>query len=205
MSCSESGTTNLARVARMILDPCTGVLCALLTTEVTPAVLIRNVKTFISKYPNRRSCPIDKEQEQLVYGKDYSKFDISLLCKLLRNVPTIQPHSNKWGSAPDPRDRSVSANIERIRLIRNQCFHSSIITLPDSEFITKYQDIFTIIQELESYLGTDTIYQDKVKHIKKCSMDPEQEAEYIKQMRIIEIKLDNVLGKIFFLYYLYTR
>lgn len=199
MSLSKSGTTNLARVARMILDPCTGVLCALLTKEITPSALIRNVKTFIANYPNRRSCPIKWKQEQLVYGGNYSKFDITLLYKLLRNVSTIPPHSNKWGNNPNPGDRSVSANIERIRLIRNQCCHSSITTLSDTAFNTKCQEIFTIIQELESYLGTDTIYQDAVKCIKTCSMDPEQEAEYIKQMRAINIKLDNVLGNIFFL------
>lgn len=196
---SKSGTTNLARVARMIREPCTGVLFAFLANEVTPSALIRIVKKFIANYPNRRSCPINNVQEQLVYGRDYSKFDISLLYLLLRNVYTIPPHSNNWGNTPNPGDRSVSANIERIRLIRNQCFHGSITTLSDNEFTTIYQSISTIIQELESYLGTDTRYKDEVERIKKCSMDPEQEAEFIKQMQAMEMKLDNVLGIFFFL------
>lgn len=191
---STRETTNFARVARMILIPCTGVLCALLKKEVTPSALMHNVKTFIANYPKRRPCPINKDQEQLICGGNFSAFDITLLYTLLRNVSAIPQHLNNWGNDPEPGDRSVSANIERIRLIRNQYGHSSDASLTDTAFNKKYQDILTIIQELESYLGADTFYQDAVAHIKTCSMDPEQEAKYINQLHDVNIKLDYVLG-----------
>lgn len=191
---STPGTTNLARVARMIFGPCTDVLCVLLTKEATPSALLHSVKTFIANYPKNRQCPVNKEQEKLVSGGNYSKFDITLLYTLLRNVSTIPPHSNNWGNDPNPRDRSVSANIERIRLIRNRYGHSSDMSISDIEFNEKCQDIFTVIQELESYLGADTIYQDAVAYIKTCSMDPEQEAKYINQLHDFKIKLDYVRG-----------
>lgn len=201
---STPGTTNLARVARMILGPCTGVLCALLTKEVTPSALINNVTTFITNYPKHKPCPINKEQEKLVYGGNYSEFDITLLYTLIRNVSAIPQHLNSWGNDPEPGDRSVSANIERIRLIRNQYGHSSDTSLTDKAFNKKYQDIFTIIQEIEGYLGADTIYQDGVTHIKTCSMDPEQENIYINQLHDVNIKLDYVIGKYNYIKNVYT-
>lgn len=164
---STSGTTKLARVARMILGPCTGVLCALLKKEVSPS----KIRTFIANYPKDRSCPINKEQETLVRGGNYSEFDITLLYTLLRNVSAISPHSNNWGKDPNPGDKSVSANIEKIRLIRNWYGHFSGTSLSDTAFDTKCQEIFTIIQELESYLGTDTFYQDALNYLKTCSME----------------------------------
>lgn len=191
---STRETTNLARVARMILGPCTGALCALLTKEVTPSALIHNVKTFIANYPKHRPCPINKEQEKLVCGGNYSEFDIALLYTLIRNVSAIPQHLNNWGNDPQPGDRSVSANIERIRLIRNQDGHSSATSLTDRAFNKKCKDIVTIIQELEAYLGADTIYQDAVAYIKTCSMDPEQEAKYINELLDVNSKLDYVLG-----------
>lgn len=191
---STRETTNLARVARMILGPCTGVLCALLTKEITPSALIHNVTTFIANCTKHRPCPINKEQKNLVGGGNYSEFDITLLYTLIRNVSAIPQHLNNWGNDPKPGDRSVSANVERIRLIRNQYGHSSATSLTDISFNKKCQDIFTIIQELEAYLGADTIYQDAVAYIKTCSMDPEQEAKYINELLDVNSKLDYVLG-----------
>lgn len=73
-----------------------------------------------------------------MYSKDYSNFDISLLYLLLRNICPIQPHKNKWGNAPLPEDRSLSANIERIRIIRNQYLvHISNFSLSNIEFERK--------------------------------------------------------------------
>lgn len=187
-------TTNRARVARMILGPCTGVLCALLSKEVNPDALKHNVKTFIANHPKHMPCPINKKQEKLVCGGNYSEFDITLLYTLIRNVSTIPEHSNNWGYDPQPGDRRESANVERIRLIRNQYGHCSDISLTDTAFNEKCQDILTIVQELEAYLGANTIYQDAVAHIKTCSMDPEQEAKYIKELLDLNSKLDHVLG-----------
>lgn len=191
---STRETTNFARLARMILGPCTGVLCTLLRKEVSPSALMLNVKTFIANYKKQRPCPINKDQQKLVYGGNYSIFDITLLYTLIRNVSAIPQHLSNWGNHPQSGDRSVSANVERIRLIRNEYGHSSAISLTYIAFNKKCQDIFTIIQELEAYLGADTFYQDAVAYIKTCSMDPEQEAKYINELLDVNRKLDYVLG-----------
>lgn len=189
---STQKTTNLARVARMILGPCTDVLRAVLTNEISPSALSQNVKTFIANHPKHKKCPINTEQEKLIHGKTYDDFDITLLYTVLRNICHIPEHKNGWGNVPLPTDRSVSANLERIRLIRNEYGHSSEFSLSDIEFKRKWQDILKIVQELEIYLSSSTVFQIAVIDISTCSMDPEQESKYIKQLLDLDKKIQHI-------------
>lgn len=152
----------------------------------------RNVKTFIANFPAYKKPPINKFQEQLVYGGKYLDFDITLLYFLLRNVCSIPPHTSKWGNDPSPVDRSLSANIERIRIIRNEYYgHIAHFSLSDADFEQKWKKISQIVKELESYLGTATDYQDTLKELKTCSMDPDVEKAYTEKLLVVEkLELD---------------
>lgn len=168
---STRETTNLARVVRIILGPCTDTLLDILKKEISPSALSHNVKTFIVNTPKHKTCPISLQQAQLVYGGNYQDFDITLLYVLLRNMCSIPPHSNQWGNDPSTGDRSLSANIERIRMIRNKFYgHATQISLSDTVFKKTWNHIFQIIKELEGYLSNGTTYQDALKEIKICSM-----------------------------------
>lgn len=191
---STPETTNLARLARMTLGPCTDVLRAVLTNEMSPSALSHNVKTFIANHPKHKKCPISKEQEKLIHGKIYEDFDISLLYIILRNICQIPEHKNRWGNVPLPTDRSVSANIERIRIIRNEYGHSSEFSVSNIEFKRKWQHILKIVQELEICLLTSTVFQNAVIDISTCSMDPEQESKYIKQLLDLDKKIQDISG-----------
>lgn len=192
---SNRETTNFARISRIILGPCTDVLCALLTIEIRPSDLPKQVQTFLAKLPKQKKCPITKEQENLINKANYSDFDITLLYFLLRNLSNIPPHTNNWGNVPSSRDRSVSANIERIRLIRNEFGHSSEISISETDFNNKWQEIFDIVRDIESFIGNFTIYQDAVRSIKTCSMDPDQINKYINELIELNKKLLDISGK----------
>lgn len=180
---STRETTNLARIARIILGPCTGVLQDILRKEIVPNALSHNVKTFIANFQRNKTPPINKKQELLIYGGNYLDFDIPLLYALFRNVCSIQQHTNQWGHDPSPGDRSVSANIERIRIIRNEYYgHVKHFSLSDADFEQKWKNIFRIVKELESYLGTGTDYQDALTELKTCFMDPDLEKAYNEKM-----------------------
>lgn len=183
--------TNLARVALMILGPCTNVLREVLRKEISPSDLENKVRTYIS---NTTKTVINKHQENLVYGHDYSKFDVTLLYFLLRNMCSIQPHSNKWGKNPRAGDRSVSANIERIRLLRNEYGHNSETSISDTDFIKKYQYIKDIVHELEMSLGSSTKNQDEVKELETCPMDPTQSEKTIKELLDLHEKFTDISG-----------
>lgn len=91
---STQETTNFARVARIILGPCTDVLRAVLAKEITPLNLIKHFNACISQ---NKKLSVSQEQEQLIYGGNYLEFDITLLYVLFRNVSSIPPHATKWG------------------------------------------------------------------------------------------------------------
>lgn len=192
---STPQTTNLARVARMILGPCTDVLRAVLTNEMSPSALSHNVKTFIANHQKHKKCPINTEQEKIIYCKIYDNFDISLLYTVLRNICQIPEHKNGWGDVPSPTDRSVSANIERIRLIRNEYGHNSELSVSNTEFKRKWQDILKIVKELEGSLSSSTVFETAVIDISTCSMDPEKESKYIKQLLDLDKKIQEISGK----------
>lgn len=172
---STRGTTNLARIARAILGPCVDVLRDVLTKEITPPDLKKELKKYPDKYR------ISKYQKQVVNNGDYSKFDISLLYMFLRNLGSIPEHKNKWGTDPDPFDKSVSANIERIRNLRNKLGHFTDLSLSDSDFEQHWKIIFQTVKDLEGYLGATTVYQDALNNLKTCCMDPDSIQTIIKK------------------------
>ncbi|XP_061190231.1 uncharacterized protein LOC133198101 [Saccostrea echinata] len=198
---STAETTNLARLARLILGPCTDVLREVLKKEILPLDLSKEFKKWINDPANtKQRSPFNNQRTDLIfplptkhYGGNYSDFDIGLLYLLLRNISKIPPHTNGWGKDPDPGDRSESANIERVRLIRNKYYgHINEFSISDSDFRQEWRNIHEIVKELELTLGTATFYEDAVKDIKKCPMDPQKELEYINKLAAIDELSDKV-------------
>lgn len=91
---STMDTTYFAREARVILGPCTDILCDILTHKITPSDLSKEVKRRTKNIPKGKKNLFTKDQLQLIHGEDYSKFDITLLYSLLRNICQITPHVN---------------------------------------------------------------------------------------------------------------
>lgn len=67
-----------------------------------------------------------------------------------------------------------------MRLIRNELGHNSEILIKDTDFNKKWQELFDIAKELETYAGTSTDYQDAVLEIKSCTMDPKKKLNTLK-------------------------
>lgn len=104
---------------------------------------------------------------------DYTSLDLSALYRLIRNVSGIPAHQKGWGRSPNPSDHSVSANIERLRTIRNvDTAHGACKTLKEHEFQTLWKKIENSIEELEKSLpGKSTKYKDEVTKWKTCPFD----------------------------------
>lgn len=172
-------TTNLARVARMVIGPCSEVLRAVLMKKISPPELN---KKFLANDPKTNKVYF-KPYLRAIDSEDYSNFDISLLYTLLRHLALLPPPGNGWGKKPDPSDRSVSANIERIRLMRNKYVaHVSGVSFSSSDFKKISKSIIQIIQELETDLGLCTDKQDDVLKLISCMMDSEIEQLYIEKI-----------------------
>lgn len=178
---STRESTNFARIARIILGPCTDVLRAVLRKELSPSALSQKLKTFIANRPKK--IPINQSQQQLINSGTYSDFDITLLYFCLRNLCSIPAHKKKWGNDPSGMDRSPSANIERIRILRNDYGHATNYCLSDADFEQKWKNIFQIVKELEGYLGANTSFQDALTELKTCIMQPDVEQTFIMKLQ----------------------
>lgn len=189
---STRETTNLARIARIILGPCTDVLRAVLKNQISPTDLKTKVQSYIA---TKRTPFITTNQKQLVDSEDYSKFDITLLYFLLRNLCKITPHSKQWGNSPLVSDRSVSANIERIRLTRNEYYgHYSSFSISKSDFEDKWKYLFQSVKELEKHIGTSKDYQEALRELKYCCMDLDIQDNFIQQL---QNDVTGLIGKIY--------
>jgi hypothetical protein len=80
------------------------------------------------------------------------------------NISGLPPHKKGWANPPDPSERSVSANIDRVREMRIKYIR---ISLSDTEFQNVWLDLTTIIGELEASLpGGCTMYTEAANLIK---------------------------------------
>lgn len=199
---SKPGNLNLARLSRIILGPLTDVLRSVLANKISPSSLSTKVKEYLATFPKSKRFPISKHQETLISKEDYSEFDITLLYFLCRNVCAIPSHKNQWGNSPSPEDRSVSANIERIRLIRNEYAHTSHPSISNSDFKRICQKMLNIIQQLEKNLGTSTEFHDAVLEIKTKPMNQEESTKYIEKLDNLKVILGNVHRKLSLFFYI---
>lgn len=182
---STEETTNLARVARIILGPCADVLRTILKIYFRQNLQVA-VDNFLSRYPKHLDPPINSYQRNIIKGGDYDTFDISLLYVLLRNICRIKAHTNGWGSIPPLTDTSLSANIERIRLRRNTYYgHATDFSISNIDFEHIYKDLFSIVTSLELCIGGSK-YQNEMKHLKTCCMDPRSKVMYLKKLLRLE-------------------
>lgn len=171
----------------IIFGPCTDVLRGVLRKEIKPGVLSKKVRLFMANYPKIKKPPINRLQAQLVYTCNYSTFDITLLYLLLRYVSGIPAHSTQWGNEPSQGDISVSANVERIREIRNKYYaHTTNCSISDFDFKQICTTTHEIVKKLEDYLGTSTIHQNKLSNLKCCSLDPDIEKSYIERILAVD-------------------
>ena len=184
--------TNINRVSRLLMDPCTDQLRDLLRFYIPPANFNTIIQTVKSRLPR-----LTEPQRKLIlpnsglYSGIYDDVDISLLYILLRNVCGIQPHNTGWGNSPDVADRSVSANIERLRLARNRCGHSTG-GMSNAEFIQVWSDIRAAVVDLDKTLGIGNKYQEAVDFIRNDTMDPTRDRHFRDQLQDQITETENI-------------
>nr|XP_022287454.1 uncharacterized protein LOC111100100 isoform X2 [Crassostrea virginica]XP_022287461.1 uncharacterized protein LOC111100100 isoform X2 [Crassostrea virginica] len=172
--------TNINRASRLLMGPCTDQLRDLLRFYIPPASF-----SLVIQRERLRLPRLTEPQRKLilpnsgVYSGNYDEMDISLLYILLRNVCGLQVHNKGWGNIPDSSDRSVSANIERFRLARNRCGHSTV-GMSTTDFNPFWSEIRAAVVDLDKVLGLN--YKEKVDFVRKDTMDPKMDQQYRDQL-----------------------
>lgn len=94
---------------------------------------------------------------------DYSKFDITLLYTLIRNLcPSLRP-TQGWGNEPHRTDTQLGDDIERLRLFRNNYYaHAVSEKIPDTEFKILWNDLKSVINRIQAKTTCSVDYQQRL-------------------------------------------
>lgn len=146
-------------------------LIDILRSQIKPEDLFLKIKSSILSSGGNKLKP---DQRKLCYFPrpllpDYSKFDVTLLYTLIRNLcPGLEP-TRGWGNEPRPTDTQIGDDIERLRLFRNKNFaHLSSATIPDEKFKDIYNTLKSVFYKLKSHPECSIDYEQELIEI-KCS------------------------------------
>lgn len=123
---------------------------------------------------------------------DYSKFDVTLLYRLIRNLcPKLKP-SKEWGKEPKSTDLTIGDDIERIRLFRNKHYaHADSAEIPDSEFTDLWDEGKSLIHRLQKFTTTNgykTDYGLNLANISGRIIRYKEYTSYVDLFRAISIE-----------------
>lgn len=146
-------------------------LIEILASEIKPADLFQKISTCL-KLENGKALTLT--QQNICFLKppkipDYTKFDVTLLYKLLRNLCSSLTPQQDWGKKPKGIDMLIVHDIERLRLIRNDFAHASSSEFTEDKFKQIWKNLKTVIQRIQNFtslIGCKTNYMDKLKKIK---------------------------------------
>ncbi|XP_021360853.1 uncharacterized protein LOC110455196, partial [Mizuhopecten yessoensis] len=180
-------TTNFARLSRLIIDVCRDLLISVLKAKLPPPGLT----AILQSQKVQLLQNLEPRQRQILYptGGVFSgtleDLDFPILYKLLRNFLgiNIPPHRSGWGRTPDPADRSLSANIDRLRVHRNEAYGNlPTVSLSDSEFNSRWSLIRQSVFEIEKDALIGDTYVKAVDALLTNDIDPDAEKRYIQEV-----------------------
>ena len=184
---------NYFRVCQLLVDKGGDALRAALHLIHPPSTLSAVLNANKSVLKKIRYSVINASQWNLLFpasgSPDSKNFDVTLLTILLRNICGLHPPATGWNVLPPTIDTSISANIARIKIFRNEVYgHRPSAELDDSAFETLWQEISNPLVKLG-------IPQQDIDDLKEALLSPEEESyvERLKQWKELE---DEVLSKL---------
>ena len=160
----QNPSRNFACLCKLMMTVCVDLFRDVLDFYVKPAELHKEIR---DNFDNLSRLTGYQTNELVVYRARNCEIvslkcmDLSMLYIVIRSVCFIPKPTNGWGRKPETDDRSLAANIERIRI-------SGIKVLNDSEEIneTDYQDIWrnlrTNIDEIQKLAFQKGTYAEAV-------------------------------------------
>ena len=188
---------NYSRVCQLLIDKGGDALRRVFQTRINlsppPSTLDSLLNTHKKSLRKLRYSVINVAQWKLLYPAsgpaDANSFDISLLTILLRNICGLPSPAAGWNAMPIASDTSVSAEILRIKMIRNEVYgHISTAQLDDAKFETLWREIS---QPLIKF----GIPQQDIDELKQTALSPEEES-YIERLKEWKELEDNLSSKL---------
>ena len=171
---------NFSRLCQLLVDKGGDALRAALHAIHPPSTLAAVLITQKSALQKIKYKVITEKQWNLLFPTsgmpDSKSFDITLLTILLRNICGLSLPAAGWNATPPAGDTSISDDIVRIKMFRNDIYaHIASTQLNDTMFEKLWQEISKPLTRLG-------IPQKDIDQIKVAPLSPEEES-YIQQLK----------------------
>lgn len=169
-SSSSKDKHNFQCVAEASLELIKLPLKDILRSQIKPEDLFLKIKSSLLLSGRNKLQP---EQLKLCYLPppllpDYSKFDVTLLYTLIRNLCSGLKPTRGWGNDPDPKDTNIGDDVERLRLFRNRNLaHVNSATIPDDTFDDLWRTLKAVLSRLKSHSVCSADYEQELIEIKR--------------------------------------
>ena len=121
-----------------------------------------------------------------VFGKS-SDFDITLTFRLLRTICGLTAPSTGWNSLPANTDRSIEADLVRIKFFRNSVYgHTSKMEITDSDFLKLWTEIREALLRIAGSLSTakKDEWNKRIKNFLHDPLTPEALKKTAKDLKV---------------------
>ena len=152
---SSTATANGSKLLRLLVDGGTAALRETLNKiypASKPVNFLKAKRERLKKLLDDRV--LNRDQWYQLYPKDGSdpdpeKFDISLLFLLLTEICGLEPpRRTGWNNMPQAKDRSLSANLVRLKLFRNKLLHRPNTHFETDEFLDLWKKLSGVLCSL---------------------------------------------------------
>ena len=189
---SLQAKANFTRICQLLLDKGSEALRGVLNPKHPPATLATALNSHRRSLLGIKYSVIKGPQWDLLYPTtgptDSEKFDITLLTILLRNICVLPPPATGWNVIPAAGDTSMSADIVRIKMYRNEVYgHIASAECDDATFKKLWQEISQTLVRLG-------IPQQDIDELKVAPLSPEEESyiEKLKEWKQLDEKIKEV-------------
>ena len=182
---------NFARICQLLVDKGGDALRKALHDVHPPSKLAAALSSHRPTLQKLRS--INPSQWKLLYPAagppDSKTFDVTLLAILLRNICGLPTPVAGWNTMPPVSDTSISANILRIKMFRNEVYGH----IPSAQYDdTTFQKLWHEISQPLLKLG---IPQQDIDLLKLAPLSPKEES-YVKALKERKRAQDCLLEKL---------
>lgn len=148
-------TTNGVKLRRLLVDGGTTALRKVFDGKHPPTSLAANLHLNNSTLDDLFARGIlTEEQKNLLFPPDRSKpdsktFDITLLFLLLTEISGLSPPARTgWNHKPHAKNKSLAANLVRIKLFRNKLIHTPVTRIDSRLFNELWKEISGVLVSL---------------------------------------------------------
>ena len=183
---------NFNRICQLLIDKGSDALRRALHVKHPASTLAAALHSHRKTLQKLRYTVINPPQWRLLYpptgSPNSNDFDITLLTILLRNICSLPSPASGWNAMPPATDTSMSADILRIKIFRNEVYgHTASAQYDDATFEKLWQEISQPLVKLG-------IPQQEIDELKVTPLSPEEKGynEKLKKWKELE---DTLLEK----------